>query len=184
MTNRWFVWLVKNQCGVTWSAWKEMFLLDCKFVWDLHIYSNLQNKGNLNIRDDRPFRAIVSPAVRLNVKTNSLPMFLLVSFILVQKPAPVSDINVTPSARSAQVTLENPTPETSSYINYYSIVLDQQHNKGVKRFGVQRQRDGTKFKITELKPYTSYTVIIWAQDSSLQWSSAKSKEFMTSEAGK
>ena len=106
-------------------------------------------------------------------------MFTLLSFILVQKPAPVSDINVTPSNTSAQVTLGDPAPQTSSYIKYYYVSLGQQHNQS---FEVDRQKDGTKFNIHGLKPNTKYTVTIWVKDGYSQWTSEKSKEFMTSEA--
>ncbi len=111
-------------------------------------------------------------------KISSLLMFGRF-FILVQTPAPVSNINVTPSNTSAQVTLENPTPVTSSYIKYYNIYLNRHY-----KMRVDRQVYGTTFIIDGLEPNTKYTVTIYAGDGYSPWSSARSKEFMTSEAGK
>ena len=115
--------------------------------------------------------------LRLSVKI--LQMFALF-LIIVQKPAPADDIKVTPSDTSAQVTLGNPTPETSSYITYYYIYLAQNY---IKR--ISRQKSRTElFSITELKPNTKYTVKVVAFDDFSQRSSSTYKEFMTIEAGK
>ena len=123
--------------------------------------------------------ALQCPLLLKPGKVNLHANVCVVSFILVQKPAPVSDINVTPSATSTQVTLENPRPETSSYIQYYDIYLNHQY-----KMMVARQNYRTTFSIRGLKPNTKYNVRIWARDGSFQWSSAKSEEFMTSDAGR
>ena len=130
-----------------------------------------------DICDFRRLLALQCPLILKPGKINSLLMFALVSFILVQKPAPVSYINVTPSDTSAQVTLGNPTPETSSYIKYYEIYLNYQY-----KMRVNRQIYQTTFSIPGLKPNTRYTAQIRAGDG-YSWSNQKSKGFVTSEAG-
>jgi hypothetical protein len=97
--------------------------------------------------------------------------------ILVQKPAPANYIKVTPSDTSAQVTLGNPAPETSSYILEYSIFL----YKKTQKLTIPRQKSEiTEFNITGLKPSTNYTVGIWARDAR-KWSRKKDKQFVTIE---
>jgi hypothetical protein len=98
--------------------------------------------------------------------------------ILVQTPAPVNYIKVTPSDTSAQVTLGNPAPETSSYITHYCIHLNESYLNTIRR-----QESRTELSITGLTPFTNYTVTIWAGDGSSQWSSSTDKRFMTNTAG-
>ena len=104
-------------------------------------------------------------------------MFALFS-ILVQTPAPANDIKVTPSDTSAQVTLGNPAPETSSYITRYYIILDDHYLKTIRR-----QESRTEFRIIGLAAFTNYTVKIYAGDGSSQWSSSRYKIFTTNTAG-
>jgi hypothetical protein len=104
-------------------------------------------------------------------------MFALFS-ILVQTPAPVNDIKVTPSNTSAQVTLGNTAPETSSYITHYYIKLNEHYLKTIRR-----QESRTEFRITGLTAFTKYTVTIYAGDGSSQWSSRTDKVFTTNAAG-
>jgi hypothetical protein len=97
--------------------------------------------------------------------------------ILVQKPAPASYIKVIPSDTSAQVTIGNPAPETSSYIHKYSIYL----YKEKQQLTIPRQKSEiTEFNITGLKPSTKYTFGIWARDAR-KWSRKKDKQFVTIE---
>jgi hypothetical protein len=104
-------------------------------------------------------------------------MFALFS-ILVQTPATVNDIKVTPSNTSAQMTLGNASPETSSYITHYYIKLNERYLKTI-----YRQESRTEFSITGLTPFTKYTVRIYAGDGSSQWSSGTDKVFTTNAAG-
>jgi hypothetical protein len=97
--------------------------------------------------------------------------------ILAQKPARVYDIKVTPSDTSAQVTLESPAPETSSYITKYRIYLNR------KKKIISRQKFRTEVNFAGLKPNTKYTVRILAGDGNSQWSRPRDKEFTTNEAG-
>ena len=98
--------------------------------------------------------------------------------IIVQKPASVYDIKITPSNTSAQVTLGNPSPDTSSYITRYHIELNGSYLKRIRR-----QEPRTEFSITGLTPFTNYTVRIRAGDGSSQWSSSTDIIFMTNTAG-
>ena len=109
-----------------------------------------------------------------NLVANRLLIFAL---FLVQKPAPVSNINVTPSNYSARVTwsIETETQD-SSYITQIIIFLGNTKYKNISR--------GNEVDITGLTPYTTYTVGIQTQDGSSQKSKNMSKSFKTNEAGK
>ncbi|CAB4001321.1 receptor-type tyrosine- phosphatase S-like isoform X11 [Paramuricea clavata] len=96
----------------------------------------------------------------------------------VQKPAPVYDVQVTPSVTSAQVTWRIRTaPAMSSYITKYYIYLDQRH-----RWITYRRTDKVRINIPGLTAYTKYTVGIVALDGYSQRSSKISNEFTTIEA--
>ena len=94
----------------------------------------------------------------------------------VQTPAPVSNINVAPSKYAAHVTWEISTSkQDSSYITHIIIYLNGKEHKIISR--------GTQVNITNLLPYTSYTVGIQAQDGSSQTSQIVYKIFRTNGAG-
>ncbi|CAB4004016.1 receptor-type tyrosine- phosphatase epsilon-like, partial [Paramuricea clavata] len=95
-----------------------------------------------------------------------------------QNPAPVYDIQVTPSDTSAQVRWRiRAAPVKSSYITHYCIYLGQRHLQTINRHTNQM-----KFNILGLKPYTKYTVGIAALDGSSQRSRKIYKKFITNEA--
>ena len=93
---------------------------------------------------------------------------------LVQTPAPVSNIKVSPSQFSAQVTWKI-SSQDSSYVKWIIIYLNsKQHMNTSQR---------TQVTIAGLSPYTSYTVGIETQDGSYQKSNIVSKHFRTKDAG-
>ena len=105
---------------------------------------------------------------------NCLLIFVL---FLVQTPAAVSNINVSPSKRSAHVTWSIQTAtQSSSYITQIIIYLDNKKYKNISR--------GTEVDITGLTSYTTYTVGIQTQDGSSQYSKMVNESFTTNEAGK
>ena len=103
-------------------------------------------------------------------------------FILVQTPAPVKNINVSPSDYSARVTWEIPTaPQDSSYITHYRFFLNGRYLKYISR-----AMYGTALNILPLKPNTEYTVKIDTEDGSLPIlrGTPVTKTFTTKHAGK
>ena len=103
-------------------------------------------------------------------------------FILVQKPAPVKNINVSPSDYSARMTWEIPTaPKDSSYIKSFRFFL----NGGYRKY-ITRAMYGTTFNILPLKPNTEYTVKLDTGDGSLPIVRGPPviKTFKTKQAGK
>ena len=93
----------------------------------------------------------------------------------VQTPAPVSNINVSPSNYSAYVTWQISTStKDSSYITKIIIYLNSKEHKNISR--------GTQVTIDGLLPYTSYTVGIETQDGSSQKSNIVIETFKTSKA--
>ena len=102
---------------------------------------------------------------------------LIFALFLVQTPAPVFNINVSPSKRSARVTWSIQTKtQDSSYITQIIIYRDNKQYKNISR--------GTEVDITGLIPYTTYIVGIQTQDGSSQYSKIVNESFKTSEAGK
>ncbi|CAB4024817.1 retinoschisin-like isoform X2 [Paramuricea clavata] len=95
----------------------------------------------------------------------------------VQTPAPVKNINVSPSDYSARVTWEIPTPQDSTYITHYLIYLN---NKFVKE--ISRAMYGTEFNILPLKPNTENTFGIQTKDGSVQGGTYVSETFTTKQA--
>jgi hypothetical protein len=94
------------------------------------------------------------------------------TLFLVQTPAQVSNITVSPSKFSATVMWEISTStQHSSYITEIIIYLNGQVHKTVSR--------GTQVTIEGLLPYTSYSVGIQTQDGSSQKSQIVTKLFMT-----
>ena len=117
-----------------------------------------------------------------NIKSRLNQLFadLCIVFILVQTPAPVKNLNVSPSDYSARVTWELPTaPEDSSYITHYLIFLN---NKFVKE--ISRAMYGTEFNILPLKPNTENTFGIQTKDGSVQRGTYVTETFTTKQAGK
>jgi hypothetical protein len=97
-------------------------------------------------------------------------------FHLVQTPAPVYDIQITPYQDAACVTWKIRTaPEYSSYITNIIVCLN-----GTK---CQNESRGTKAFIQNLSPRTFYTVEIETQDGSSQKSTRISKSFKTKKTG-
>ena len=117
-----------------------------------------------------------------NIKSRLNQLFadLCIVFILVQTPAPVKNLNVSPSDYSARVTWELPAaPEDSSYITHYLIFLN---NKFVKE--ISRAMYGTEFNILPLKPNTENTFGIQTKDGSVQRGTYVTETFTTKQAGK
>ena len=109
---------------------------------------------------------------------NSKSQFVCYFFTFsVQTPAPVSNINASPSQYSANVTwtISNSAQETS-YITKIVIYLNGKEHEVIAR--------GTRFTFNDLKPGTSYTVGIQTQDDYSQKSEILKKTFTTSKAGK
>jgi hypothetical protein len=101
-------------------------------------------------------------------------------FVLVQTPAPVKNINVSPSDYSARVTWEIPTaPEDSSYITHFRFFLNGRFRKHISR-----AMYGTAFNVLPLKPNTEYTVRMDTEDGSLQRGNSVTTSFTTKQAGK
>ena len=98
-------------------------------------------------------------------------------FFLVQTPAAVSGIDISPFYHFANVTWTIPTtPQDSSYITEIIIYLNLKKYKIIPR--------GTQVNIFCLKPNTSYTVGIQTEDGSFQRSEIVTKFFTTKEEGK
>jgi hypothetical protein len=96
---------------------------------------------------------------------------------LVQTPAAVSNVNVSPSPYSARVTWKLPTRQDSSYITQIIVYLDGYEHQILPR--------GTQVTIDSLTPYKEYIVGIETQDSSSQRSGKTVySPFRTDEAGK
>ena len=107
-------------------------------------------------------------------------MIFINSTILVQTPAPVYNIKVSPSNTTAHVSWSIKTsPMDSSYITRFLLYVNRIH-----RATLNRTKDGTEYTLTNLKPYTTYRVTIWAGDGSFKTSSGTFENFMTTEAGK
>ena len=97
---------------------------------------------------------------------------------LVQTPARVKDLVITPNQYSAKVTLNIETSESaSSYITKLNVYLDGQKHLTVTR------GSHNAFNIIGLKPYTNYFVEIEAKDGSSRSSGNVSKTIKTEEAG-
>ncbi|CAB4007476.1 ---NA---, partial [Paramuricea clavata] len=96
-----------------------------------------------------------------------------------QTPAPVKNVNVSPSDYSARVTWELPTaPQDSSYVTHYLIYLN---NKFVKE--ISRAMYGTEFNILPLKPNTENTFgILTKADGSVQRGTYVNETFTTKQA--
>ena len=95
---------------------------------------------------------------------------------LVQTPAPVFNIIVSPSQYSANVTWEISTSiQDSSYITQIIIYLNGQVHKTISR--------GTQIAINGLSPDTFYVVGIQTQDGSSQKSQMVIEPFRTKEKG-
>ncbi|CAB4044052.1 Down syndrome cell adhesion molecule 1 homolog, partial [Paramuricea clavata] len=95
-----------------------------------------------------------------------------------QMPAPVDELQITPSDTSARVTWVIHEKTVSSLITKYYIYLNGQSQPHV----VSRAEDGTQIVIPGLKPYTVYTVGIETVDGALQRSRRVSKTFNTDQA--
>ena len=92
----------------------------------------------------------------------------------------MKNIKITPSDTWAQVNWEIVTDEKrSSYITQYHIYLN-----GTFQKTVARNKYGTQFNITGLKPYSNYNFGVRTVDGSSQNSSIRNQDFMTNEAGK
>ncbi|XP_028402580.1 receptor-type tyrosine-protein phosphatase delta-like isoform X10 [Dendronephthya gigantea] len=95
---------------------------------------------------------------------------------LAQKPASVSDIQITTFERSARVTWSIETsPTASSYITKLEIYLNDNLRKTILR------GNSYQFDISNLTPFTKYTVGIEAVDGSSE-SSRINRDFETKEA--
>ncbi|XP_028402588.1 receptor-type tyrosine-protein phosphatase F-like [Dendronephthya gigantea] len=95
---------------------------------------------------------------------------------LAQKPVSVSDIQITTFERSARVTWSIETsPKASSYITKLEIYLNDDHRGTVFR------GNSYQFDISNLTPFTNYTVGIEAVDGSSE-SSRINTDFETKEA--
>ena len=107
---------------------------------------------------------------------NLLPNFVAFSY-LVQTPAPVYEISITPYERVARVTWRIRTaPEDSSYITKIIIYLNRRKYETISR--------GTQIVIKKLVPNTRYQVEIETEDGSSQKSKKVSGNLNTKEAGK
>ena len=95
-------------------------------------------------------------------------------------PAPVDELQITPSDTSARVTWVIHEKTISSFITQYYIYLNGQSQPHI----VSRAEDGAQIDIPGLKPYTVYTVGIETVDGALQRSRRVSKTFNTEQAGK
>ena len=96
---------------------------------------------------------------------------------LVQTPAPVYGINITPYERAALLTWRIRTaPEDSSYITKIIIYLNRKKYETISR--------GTLIVIKKLEPNTWYQVDIETEDGSSQKSRKVSGNLNTKEAGK
>jgi hypothetical protein len=113
------------------------------------------------------------------VKSIYFLLIFALFFILVQTPAPVKNINVSPSDYSARMTWEIPTPQDSSYITHFRFFLNGRYSKYISRAVY-----GNVFNILPLKPNTEYTVKIDTEDGSLQRGTPVTKTFTTKQAGK
>ena len=103
---------------------------------------------------------------------------LVLFLFLVQTPAPVKDLVITPSQYSAKVTLNIETSESaSSYITKLNVYLDGQKHQTITR------GSHNVFNIIGLQPYTNYFVEIETKDGSSQSSGNVSKTITTKEAG-
>ncbi|CAB4039984.1 interferon-induced very large GTPase 1-like isoform X2, partial [Paramuricea clavata] len=95
-----------------------------------------------------------------------------------QTPAPVKNINVSPSDYSARVTWDIPTaPEDSSYITHVRLFLNGRYRKYISR-----AMYGTAFNVLPLKPNTEYTVKMDTEDGSLQRGTPVTTSFTTKQA--
>lgn len=95
-------------------------------------------------------------------------------------PAPVYNIKVEPSKTWAIVTWDIITvPERSSYITHYEIYTNQTF-----REIIHREDQRTQYNMTDLTPYSYYSVGIKAVDGSSQTSQTKYRAFRTNEAGR
>ena len=111
---------------------------------------------------------------RINFRTVDMQFFAL---LLVQKPAPVSNITVSPSAYSVNVTWKIRTSSReSSYITSVTIYINGKNYTTIPR--------GTGLTVNQLIPYTRYRVSIWTRDGSSQYSQEVHTNFTTSQAGK
>ena len=104
-------------------------------------------------------------------------MFNFLFSYLVQTPAPVYDITITPSVTWANVTWKLQTSAAdSSYITHLIIHVEGKENSTI----VKR---GNQFNITGLKRYTKYSVGIQTQDGSSQKSKKIFETFTTLKEG-
>ena len=102
---------------------------------------------------------------------------LIFAIFLVQRPAPVFNINVSPSKYSARVTWSIQTAtQYSSYITQIIVYIDNTKHKTISR--------RTEVDITGLTPYTTYIVGIQSEDGSSQYSEIVNENFKTNEASK
>ena len=103
---------------------------------------------------------------------------LVLFLFLVQIPAPVKDLVITPNQYSAKVTLNiEISKSASSYITKLNVHLNGQKHQTVTR------GSHNAFNITGLKPYTQYVVDIETKDGSSQSSVNVSRTIRTKEAG-
>ena len=66
----------------------------------------------------------------------------------------------------------------SSYITRVLLYVN-----GIHRVTLYRATHGTEYTLTNLKPYTTYRLAIWAWDGSLKTSSPTFENFMTTRVG-
>jgi hypothetical protein len=96
---------------------------------------------------------------------------------LVQTPAPVNSLSITPYQYAALVTWSIPTPQQSSYITKIIIYIDGAEYQTIS------QRQTTYIVIKRFKPNTPYNVEIQTEDGYLKKSEKVSKPVMTNTAG-
>ena len=94
--------------------------------------------------------------------------------MLGQSPASVTGIISTPSNFSVVLSWTIPGPKVSSYITHFIIYLN-----GAKKQTISRQEYDNQFTVSELLPYTTYTVGVVAQDDNSEKSAITSTTFRT-----